>query len=190
LKFNFFKQIFRINKSNKIAISSKTAAELLIQNKPLLNFHVIGKLDRLILGDKIEFALVIKNCIIDDLDLPAVEFFPRVELENSIFNKCQFYAVYFYGGLTINNCIFENELEFEAGGHNGKNQISIVNSHFKDFVNFSDCWFQSKILIEKNIFDKGTNILGLKGQPDSVQFDEDPIIQNNKGRVDLSWSDL
>ena len=99
--------------------------------------------------------LVLINCIIDNLVSPSIEFKNKVIFENSYFCKCSFNYTYFLGGLTIDNCVFESYLDFEAGGHNQNNNLfTIKNSHFKSFVNFFDCLFQSGVEIINNHFEK------------------------------------
>lgn len=96
-----------------------------------------------------------------------------------------FVFTYFLGGLTIDNCIFYNYLDFQAGGHNKiGNPVIIINNDFKDFVNFFDCWYENEVTISNNKFHKGTNLLG---QPFNipVTFDKNPIVISNIGQLDL-----
>jgi hypothetical protein len=167
-------------------ISSKTAIDLIIQGKPLINYHISDKLELYNLKDKYDCELIIENCIFDNLISPSIEFKHPVRLIRSCFHKCSFNYAYFIEGLMIDNCVFDSYLDFEAGGHNQKNStITIKNSTFKGFVNFFDCWYQSKVVITDNDFEKGTNLLGNKDKAYRVQFDVTPIIENNRGSIDL-----
>jgi len=72
------------------------------------------------------------------------------------------------------------------GGHNNFDKlIEIKNSVFKGFVNMSDAWFNGPLEIVGCNFIEGTNLLGNKGTPIQVTFDQDPILYNNSGKMDL-----
>ena len=105
---------------------------------------------------------------------------------NCHFKKCQFVFTYFLGGLTIDNCTFDNYLDFQAGGHNKtRYPITITNNFFKDFLNFCDCWYEDEVTITNNCFQKGTNLLG-KPHNIPVTFDKEPFITDNSGKLDLN----
>jgi hypothetical protein len=161
------------------------ATTLILQGKPIRDSHIIGEF-RIDYKKERQEGLHIENCIIDNLVSPAVEFHGPVNLINSRFCKSLLVGAYFLSGLTIDKCIFETYTDFDAGGHNEiPNAFRIVNSQFLDFVNFFDCWFKNDVIIMDNEFAKGTNLLGNKGEPFRVQFDVEPRIENNKGRIDL-----
>jgi hypothetical protein len=170
--------------SNIQTISAKEAGELIVRGEPLVNCRVEGTLDLYALESKLEGRVVIKNCVLDKLDSPSVEFKHAVELRGSHFRACCFDSAYFLAGLTIDSCVFERQVDFEAGGHN-KAVISITNSEFREFANFFDCWFQGDVIIMNNDFMKGTNLLGNKGKAYGVSFDVEPRIGNNKGTIDI-----
>src|SRR6185437_12567145 len=158
-----------MNDPKKI-ISSADAINLILQGKELAGYSIKGATDLYNIAAEIKSKLIIRECFVENLVSPSVEFIHELSLIGSHFEKCSFNYAYFIGGLTIDNCIFESYLDFEAGGHNQKNcPFRIKQSSFLGFVNFFDCWFQSKVEVVDNDFKKGTNLLGNKGKPFRVQ---------------------
>lgn len=164
-------------------ISIERATDLLKDGQPLSDAYVSGEL-RIETSDNWEKEVVIENCIIEYFSGSVTQFEKPVRLINSHFRKCQFVFTYFLGGLTIDNCTFDNYLDFQAGGHNKAECLEIINNNFKGFVNFFDCWFENEVTISDNIFDKGTNLFG---NPNNipVTFDKEPVIKDNVGRLDF-----
>lgn len=167
-------------------ISAATAIDMIRQGNPILDSHIVGNLDIYKIDKELTAALVLANCTIDNLVAPSVDFQYPVRLNNCRLFKCSFNYAYFQRGLTIDSCVFESYLDFEAGGHNQPGYLfQIVNSQFRSFVNFFDCWFTGEVAIENNDFGGGTNLLGNKLAVYSVQFDSKPRIENNRGTLDL-----
>lgn len=164
-------------------IHAKEALERINTNQELKNCYVYGRLD---LGYERQLLspLIILNSYFEDLYCPSVEFFSEVRFKDSCFLNATFLYSYFIQGLIIDNCKFHSYIDFQAGGHNLK-PILIENSIFDDFVNFFDCWFKSDLAIKNNTFKKGTNLLGNRGEHFEVKFEIEPIVQDNKGAVDL-----
>lgn len=112
-----------------------------------------------------------------------VQFYKRVTIKNSYVKNASFNFSYFIGGLTIDNCVFDEYLDFEAGGHNSPGNFVIIKDNcFRSFVNFFDCWFTGEISIDNNTFENGTNILS-KNQ--LVSFDVPILTQNNVGDLSI-----
>ncbi|MEM6260963.1 MAG: hypothetical protein AAGI38_00540, partial [Bacteroidota bacterium] len=129
--------------------------------------------------------LAIKNCELDLLSCVSVTFKKTVKLVNSHFHDCHFTFSYFLKGLKIDQCTFDDYLDFQAGGHNKEGcTITLNNNHFNGFVNFFDCWYESDVLIKGNNFTKGTNLLG-KPNNIPVSFDKRLIMANNIGKLDF-----
>lgn len=167
-------------------ISAEAAVELILHGKPLFDFQIQGTVDLHKLEGQLNTALIFENCLLENLISPSVEFKYPVRFSRCHFKKCNFDFAYFLYGLTIDNCVFESYLNFQAGGHNQHRfEFTIVRSTFNGFVNFFDCWFQGNVLVMDNDFKKGTNLLGNKSMPYRVSFDVSPIVENNKGLVDL-----
>ncbi len=165
-------------------ITPERATDLLKDGQSLNDCYVDGQV-KIETSETWDKEVVIENCIIEYFSGSVTQFLKPVRFTNSHFKKCQFVFTYFPGGLTIDNCTFDNYLDFQAGGHNADgNEVRITNNEFNDFVNFFDCWYQDKVTISDNKFQKGTNLLG---QPNKipVTFDIEPNINGNVGQIDL-----
>ena len=167
-------------------ISAETAIGLILAGKPLNNYYIRDTLDLYKHEGKIVSDVIIEDCEFEKLASYSVEYRHPVRLSRCLFHDNSFNYAYFLAGLTIDHCVFETYLDFESGGHNQYNKLfTITNSTFHEFVNFFDCWFQSGVIISNNDFRKGTNLLGNRDQPYSVQFDIVPVVENNVGEMDL-----
>lgn len=165
-------------------ISIDRATDLIKDGQPLTNIYVDGEL-KIEVKDTLDKEVVFENCIIENFVAIGMQFDKPVRLTNCHFKNCQFAFVYFWGGLTIDNCTFDNYLDFQSGGHNKKgNPIIITNNDFKDFVNFFDCWYENEVIISNNKFHKGTNLLG-KPHNIPVTFNIEANIKANIGQLDL-----
>lgn len=165
-------------------ISIEKATDFLKDGRPLTDIYVDGEL-KIETNDTWNKEVVIENCIIEYLSGSITQFEKPVRLINCHFKKCQFVFTYFLGGLTIDNCTFENYLDFQAGGHNKAGfPVIITNNNFAGFVNFFDCWYENEVTISNNRFHKGTNLLG-KPHNILVTFEVEPTILNNLGQLDL-----
>lgn len=88
---------------------------------------------------------------------------------------------YFYEGLTIDNCTFEKNISFEAGGHNKPGNLYLLkNNDFFGFVDFNDCWFKGKVSMLNNTFRKGTNIAS---KEQYITLYSDLLLYNNTGEM-------
>ena len=165
-------------------ITTERAADLLKGGQPLFNVHVDGEL-KIETNDTWDKEVVFENCFIEYFSGSVTQFGKRIRMINCHFKKCQFVFTYFLGGLTIDNCTFDNYLDFQAGGHNkAGNPVIITNNDFMDFVNFCDCWYENEVTISNNNFYKGTNLLG-KPFNIPVTFDIKPQIENNIGKLNF-----
>jgi len=168
----------------KLSISREQANILLTEAQPLMNCSVSGEL-RIEANDAWKKEVILDACVFEYFSGSAIQFEKPVRLINCHFKRCQFTFSYFLGGLTIDNCTFDDYLDFQAGGHNkAGNPIIITNNQFAGFVNFFDCWYESEIIIISNSFQKGTNLLG-KPFNIPVTFDVAPIVEKNIGRLNL-----
>ncbi len=175
-----------MNATPKHNITVLRALDLITSGQPLIDVFISGELDLFIpYKDNFEHDLIAQNCIFENFQGVGVQFAKTVSFLNCEFKECNFIGTYFLGGLNIDNSVFDSYLDMQAGGHNqdGK-MVSITNSTFKSFVNFFDCWYQSEVIIKNNDFQKGTNLLG-KPNGISVTFDVNPIIENNKGQLNI-----
>jgi hypothetical protein len=168
----------------KHSISFDQANTILIKAQPLVDCYVSGEV-RIETHEGWEKEVVLEDCILEYFSGSATQFEKPVRLLNCHFKQCQFIFSYFLGGLTIENCTFENYLDFQAGGHNKNGKpVIITGNQFLGFVNFFDCWYEDEIIIRNNNFQKGTNLLG-KPFNIPVTFDVLPIIEENEGQLNL-----
>lgn len=131
--------------------------------------------------------VLIENCIINDLIIPY-QFEGSVIIRSSLITNLNAHGGYFKKGVTISNCIFENLITFEAGGHNDLGEIDISNNIFNCFVDFFDAHFTNKFIFTNNILTKGSNLLGNAGLPIETLFRGIPEIENNLG--ELTFRDI
>jgi hypothetical protein len=133
------------------------------------------------IGDNWEYPVHFEHCIIEDFDGGLTQFTKPVTFTACHFTSCSFVFAYFLQGLAIENCTFDNDLDFQAGGHTSPGYpILIAQCRFLGFVNFFDCWYQGEVVIRANLFSKGTNIAS-KSQ--LITFASAPVMQGNTGRV-------
>lgn len=169
----------------KRTISSEEAMTLLIEGRPLIDLSVEGEL-KIQTSDTWDKEIILENCVIENFSGSSIQFIKQIKLHNCTFKRCQFIFTYFVGGLLIDNCIFNDYLDFQAGGHNKTgNSVIITNNVFNDFVNFFDCWYENEVTISNNHFQKGTNLLGAPLNI-PVAFDKEPIIKDNIGQLDIN----
>lgn len=165
-------------------ISTERASDLLKDGQPLTNVYVDGEL-KIEVNDNWDKVVAFENCIVESFSAIGQQFEKPVKLINCHFKNCQFTFAYFLGGLIIDNCTFDNYLDFQAGGHNKKgNPVIVTKNEFIGFVNFFDCWYENEVTISNNKFHKGTNLLG-KVHNIPVTFDMYPTIKDNIGQLDL-----
>jgi hypothetical protein len=165
-------------------ITMERATDLLKDGRPLTDIYLAGEL-KINTNDIWDNEVVFENCIVECFSGTLTIFNKPVRLTHSHFNNCQFLATYFLSGLTIDNCTFDNYLDFQSGGHNKAGKpIILTNNNFTGFVNFFDCWYEGEVTISNNKFLKGTNLLG-KPNDIPVSFDIEPIIRNNVGQLEL-----
>jgi hypothetical protein len=165
-------------------ISFDQANSLLAKAQPLSDAYVSGEI-KIEAYDSWEKEVIMKNCTLEYFSGSATQFKKPVHLVNCRFKKCQFVFSYFLERLIIENCLFDDYLDFQAGGHNKNGKpIILANNQFAGFVNFFDCWYESEVIIKNNDFKKGANLLG-KPFDIPVTFDVVPIIEDNKGQLNL-----
>lgn len=111
--------------------------------------------------------LIIQNSFIDLLDFSNVEFKYNVKICQCIIGELKLNATWFIEGFELVNCIIQNQIQFEMGGHN-KHPITIENNIFMNLFVFFDCWFMSDIYVNHNVFLKGCTLKNSYNTFDSV----------------------
>ena len=165
-------------------IDSSEALKLISLGKPIDRYE-IDMLDLTKIGTEINVAITVKNSIINHFYSPSIKFQQKMIIEDCQLSRCTFNYVYFVRGITIQNTVVQSYLDLEAGGHNEEPFILRHNT-FMGFVNFFDCWFKNDLIVENNIFRKGSNLLGNKEEPYGVRFEKKPMIRGNQGDIDLN----
>jgi hypothetical protein len=168
----------------KYKISSEEAVDLFIYNQIVKDSFISGTIE--IQRDSFTHRIRIENCIIQHFKSEFVGYQKPIKFVDCEFKNCEFPFCRFIGGLDIINCTFNNYLDFQSGGHNQNNYpINIENSTFKNFVNFFDCDYEGPVIIKNNNFQKGTNIFGNKNKPFEARFKFEPIVESNKGLMNI-----
>ncbi len=126
----------------------------------------------------------IKNSIIDTLDFEFFESDFEIIIENCIITNFLIHSCWFENGLVFKNNHVINYINYQMGGHN-KKPINIWGNIFCEFVSFFDCHFEHKLILQNNIFLKGSNLLGNKNEGFENTFDSEIIIKDNIGNLDL-----
>ena len=130
------------------------------------------------------------NCIIDTIDfIGAFELKVQLIIENCIINNLQIHSCWFVNGLVLKNCIVKNNVDYQMGGHN-KKPIVLDGNVFIKFLNFFDCQFKNVIEMKNNVFIKGTNLLGNKGEGFENSFETGWLVKDNIGAVDIDGVEM
>ncbi len=131
--------------------------------------------------------LIIKDKLIEDLELIYCSFKESVSIINCKINNASFQAAYFLNGLLIENCEFLKEADFSLGDHvNDKAIFRLENVIFHGFTNFQDYWFRGRVKFANVNFKSGTNLLGNKNTPVEVTFSYEPVFINVVGEMDIN----
>lgn len=126
------------------------------------------------------------NCIINTIDLVGVfELSVHLIVENCIIINLKIHSCWFVNGLVLKNSIVKNYVDYQMGGHNTK-PIVFEGNVFTGFFNFFDCQFGDRIVLKNNIFVKGANLLGNKGEGFENSFAEGWLAENNVGNIDVN----
>jgi hypothetical protein len=136
-------------------------------------------------SDKYQFI----DCIIATIDLIGADFKGHLIIENCVIENFQIHSCWFSSGFTLKNSIFKTSIDYQMGGHNSS-PILIEGNIFLGFFNFFDCQFENSIELSNNIFIKGTNLLGNKGEGFENTFLNGWVVKNNMGEVALNIVEL
>lgn len=172
-------------------LSTPDALELIRQGQTIFGFDLVGPFDLspLAIDDKIHQTIRIENCVLNGIQASCMHFISHLSFHGCIVQTSwiQFFATYFLGGLSITDCSFETEVNFECGGHNQNGStFAIEGTRFTKFVSFSDSWYEGPVMIRNCQFLEGSNLLGNLDQPYIVRFDVPPVIEGNEGQLALN----
>ena len=90
--------------------------------------------------------ILIKNCIIENLNLGFSTFQAEVVIEGCIINEMVLISAWFEQGFTFVNNIVKKQVQYEMGGHNMQ-PVRIENNIFLSIFVFFDCIFMSSLII-------------------------------------------
>jgi len=162
----------------------------LAKGLPIIDMEIVGVLNLrdLAVSDNILSPVIFRRCQLEAIEAKFCQFNLPIFLEEvEVRLDSSFYACYFVAGLRITNCHFYGSLDFQSGGHNKNgHEFRLERSQFDGFVNFFDCWFEGPVVINQCNYLFGTNLLGNKDQPFEVTFDQEPLIENTIGDLNLS----
>ena len=126
------------------------------------------------------------NGIINTIDLIGVfELNVHLIIENCIINNFKINSCWFVKGLILKNSIINSYVDYQMGGHNNK-PIILDGNVFIEFFNFFDCQFENTIELKNNVFVKGTNLLGNKGEGFENSFVEGWYAEDNIGNIGVN----
>jgi hypothetical protein len=137
-------------------------------------------------GHRVRVPVQFSDCELQRVEAAGAEFEAPVVLERTrVRHGASFWGGYFFGGLRVEACRFEADVDFQCGGHNGDGAaIVFLDTAFEGFVNFFDCWFEGPVEVRRCAFPGGTNLLGNVGEPFQVRFDVPPVIEGTTGALD------
>lgn len=171
----------------KEEITSEKAIEELMINNHLKNKQVkkLDIRDLIETEDEIRIPIKLENCEIEELNAYMLKFESKFELINCRVKKFDVYGTYFLNGLKLSKNVFEELISFMHASHgiNG-GKIEIEENVFKSFVDLEDSIFYNKVILKRNEFKKGTNILSEMQL--HVTFNDGIEMENNNGNLALS----
>jgi hypothetical protein len=130
------------------------------------------------------------NCLVNTIDLIGVfELNAHLIIENCIITNLNIHSCWFVNGLILKNSIIKNDIDYQMGGHNVM-PIVIEGNVFGGFFNFFDCQFENVIEIRNNVFKKGANLLGNKGEGFENKFVSGWFAESNVGSIDKNTVEM
>lgn len=137
-------------------------------------------------GEYVRTPVSFVDCRLARVDVSFLCFQESVSFQACTIESLFGMAGYFFTGLVIERCVVASPTDLSCGGHNrGGHSIVLSDSTFAAFVNFEDCWFEGPVLIQRCTFEAGTNLLGNRERPYRVTFDVPPVLEDNRGQLDL-----
>lgn len=130
-------------------------------------------------------SFVLRNCVVGTIDLIGVfDLEVHLTIENCVVESMLIHSCWFSEGCTIKNSVIVSYVDYQMGGHNLR-PIVLEGNVFNEFFNFFDCQFNDVIEVRNNIFLKGANILGNKGEGFENTFAHGCIVEGNIGSMDV-----
>ena len=101
--------------------------------------------------------IVLRDCILDGLDLEGRTFYEMVELAGCRVALAHFNQAYFYSMLMIEDCIFE--ADFNARGIQSDGRLVVHNTVFAGWAEFDEISLRGRVDLAGVSFLGGTNLL-------------------------------
>lgn len=144
----------------------------------------LKKLDHHSVQEYINEPFSLSNCMIEFLDLNALEFLKEVTITNCVIHQLVIYSSWFSGGLKFANNIVLSDIDYQMGGHNRK-EIEFSGNIFKGFFSFFDCQFDAKLIVKDNLFVNGSDLFVKENKGFDNTFENGFFIENNIGKLDV-----
>src|SRR5262249_38849990 len=106
------------------------------------------------------------GCSFGKVDISFLQFEGAVRFEACSIESLFGMSSYFFAGLVIERCVLTSSTDLSCGGHNrGGHSVVLADTTFAAFVDFTDCWFEGPVVVQRCTFGGGTNLLGNREQP-------------------------
>jgi hypothetical protein len=148
------------------------------------NNEIINRIDNLSIQNSTIISL--NNCIVEELNLGGLVF-ESMTIKGCLIKKVELSSIHFTEGLIVENNIFIECFDMPFSGHNLKKPILFCENIFNEKLNFFDCWFNEKLILQNNILLKGSNLLGNTDKSWQVRLDSGYIISGNSGILNLDF---
>ena len=122
--------------------------------------------------------ICIRNCMVNTLILDFASFDYPVIIENSVIGTIGLDHTWFNRGLTLKKCIVKEKVVYDSGESHQTTTIS--NNVFMEALVFWNCVFYADLILQENIFSKGTSLLD-----GSNYFDTICKCKHNIGVMDM-----
>ncbi|WP_375560061.1 hypothetical protein ACE193_20435 [Bernardetia sp. OM2101] len=128
--------------------------------------------------------LVFENCEIKLFNAVCICLEKSITFINCRIDELYCHATYFCGGFSMTNTIISKHSTFDCGGHNiAPNEFIIDNCVFNGYCDFFDVYFDGKVKITDNFFNRGTNLEMYLASPYGIKEGMPLILENNKGNL-------
>lgn len=150
----------------------------------LIENQLIKYLDYNTIKEYINESWSLSNCVIELLDINALEFSKEVIITNCVIHKLIIYSCWFSGGLKFSNNVVLSDIDYQMGGHN-KEEVRFESNIFNGFFSFFDCQFDAKLIVKNNVFIHGTDLFTKENKGFDNLFEHGFIVEGNIGELDV-----
>jgi hypothetical protein len=160
-------------------VSSSQILERLSTGQSVQDMWITGVLDldplvvsRWLCGEDmrgIYQPIVVRNCILDRLDLSGRTFYDMVELVDCRIVAARLKQAYFYSSLLVEDCVFKGD--FDGRSIQSEGQILLHNTVFAGYADFGGISVRNQIDLLDVSFPGGTNLLYslMNGAPEKLK---------------------